>query len=197
MFSASLHHTEDFALALRHCAGVIDYQPSSPLGSVIALGDAAFMVASDCEESRRFTVAPESVNHALTLLNQGATPLWLVETASGLQFAASAPASAFVEAPESAPSVQQISAESRLPLSPSPLGVLARKSKHYGGSVLRSGVCSLTFNLRAGEWALVEFLVDSVWISLYQDGALKSRREYPPMSAHQLLKALDFDSILL
>lgn len=187
MFIASLTHTEHFGAALSRCAGVIQYQPTPY--PVIALSgtESAFMVASECAEDRTFRLAPNAVQMALNLLNQDANPLWLVEGAQGLQFAASAPDQAEFEVLASVPP-----AILRL----NPLSSIVHKAQRIGAPVIRIGMYSLQFCIGAGEFALVELLADSTWISITQAGTMKSRKSYPALSAYELLKALEFDHLM-
>lgn len=191
MFSATLQHTEHFGAALKRCAGVLLYQPTPY--PVIALEgtDAAFMVASTCDSDQRLRLADNAVQTALTLLNQGTSPLWIVETASGITFAASAP-------PESPDSPSFGGAGAFVPdRASSPLDSLVRKAQAFGSPVVRVGMSSLQFNIGVGQWALVELLPDQTFVSIYHEGQLKSRREFPALSAFALLRAVPFDSMLL
>ena len=195
MFTASISQVDYLGAALSHSAGgTLIYQPGlygvqEGFGTIALSGsESAFVVASDCLEDRRFSLSAESVQAALALLNQGVCPLWLVESASGLQFAAGVESvpMGVDSAPLPRPLIQPLS---------SPLTTLVRKARNQGAPVLKIGMYSLQFTIGIGEWAIVEVLADSTWISIVQMGQLKSRREYPPMSAFELLKALDFDSL--
>lgn len=191
MFVAALTHTDFFGDALRNGNGRLRYQ-ASPF-PVVALdgSDAAFMVSSDCSEDRSFTLPRSTIDSALRLLAQGANPLWLVESAAGLQFSATAPA----QVESDAPAPESARPGRSVPLDLNPLDSAARKAKAHGGVILRVGAFGLQLNTGISEWVHLECLEEETWMSFYKDGKLTKRLRFPALKMVDFLRAVPFDSI--
>lgn len=188
MFSCTIYDKDSLILALERATTLpvpCHYAPA-PIKALAVGPDYAVLVDSTHESPASFTILNPAT--FLERVKTAPTPMILRESAGQLVVGIQ-PLNPAPEAP-----VLRVRTDNSNPAYVQ-LASIAKKASAYSNGcaiMVRNGVCQLSFFVGDRSEVLVDLLPYETYFSILNQGRSVSRQSLPPLSAHELLKALPF-----